>query len=667
MNIKAFAEKTPIQRALLAGMMLLILLVPFDEGGNNYIGQGLAQALLLACSLAWAIHVLRQGKVTLITDRIDAVVFAAMLWGLVSLSRSEYKYATILELIKIAACVAVFYLMRPLFPLQRARGLLLFTLLASAALQAAFGWWLLNAQPTGLSWVDQWRLAHRTALLQADLVNANLFACALMFGVNIALAFLLFGSQARSFFSRQAAKERLLAFALLAFLLFTLFAKHISRGALVSLVVTGLFLAAFRSKRLVVGFLLLCGLLVALPLPGGSLLQKFQKRGDPYAYERIDIWTSSAKLMRDHPVFGVGLGMFDYYIKPYNFPVEHGVARYGKNINGAHNDMLQVGAETGGIGLLIFLAGLAVLARHGLRQLRFGMRDWESMAALAGMLGLVAQAQFSNLLISPAIAIFTTILAAIIVDGADRYRQKTLEFRASWRWYLLLGLIESYILIWIIGYPLFGHVEYLRYNEALRRKDRAVALRHLDAAIGLIPIHANYHYSLAMFSFELFERTHDPLIFEQAEKAFYEAIQANPVNYIFYESLAMLYKEQFYQTAPQPKRAALNALRAYQLARRRNPFNPFIAFSAALIYADVKDYPRALQLLQTAVAIEPNFVGAHQMLGKLYAFLGQAAESEAAFRRAEGILAQYKTYKPESHYIYTLLRPLESNVPPRRN
>ena len=83
--------------------------------------------------------------------------------------------------------------------------------------------------------------------------------------------------------------------------------------------------------------------------------------------------------------------------------------------------------------------------------------------------------------------------------------------------------------------------------------------------------------------------------------------------------------------------------------------------------ADVKDYPRALQLLQTAVALEPNFVGAHQMLGKLYAFLGQTAESEAAFRRAEDILARYKTYKPESHYIYTLLRPLESNVPPRRN
>ncbi len=646
MNMDVFAGQTLTQRILLIGLLILILIAPFDEGGNNYIGQGITQLLLLGGWIFWAIRTLRHGKITLILDRIDGWVFAAILWCFISLSQSDYKYATVLELIKVFSYVAVFYLGRALFPFRQAKMLILLTILASSAVQAILGWGLF--------------LTHQTRLLQADLVNANIYSCFLLFGANIALSVLLFGSQHLSGTSRRTTFVFIgLSGAFLCFLVLTLFAQNESRSAFISLIVTGFFLTAFRSKRLMIGFLVVGALLIVLPFSGGSMLQRLQKRDDPYAYERIGIWSSSLKMAWDHPAFGVGLGMFNDWAKSYNFPVEQTVARYGKNINEAHSDLLQIATETGIPGFCIFLGGIGLLLWRSWQELRFGLRDWPTMAAISATLGVLIQGLFANLLLYPAIPLILTVLATLMTEHANLYRQKTLTFRTSWRWYLLLGLIGGYILIWIIGYPLFGHVHYLRYAEALSRQDRATAMKELDAALGYIPIHANYHYDQAILYLEFFRRGHDPAIFAQAEQAFWRAIHANSVEYIYHESLALLYQEQFYFLNPRPKSMALKALEAFQQASRRNPFNAFIYFSTALLYGDIYEYERAASLLQHAVALEPNFIAAHQLLGKCYDILGRPAESEAAQRRANELREQYKAYTPQSHYEYSLLRPLE--------
>lgn len=639
-----FSGQTRTQRVLLLGVLLLIFIVPFDEGGNDYIGQGIAQILLLVGGIFWAIHTLRRGKVTFVFDRIDGWVFAGILWCFISLSQSDYKYATVLELIKIFSYVAVFYLARALFPFRQARMLILLTILASSFVQAIVGWGLF--------------LTHQTRFLQADLVNANIYSCMLLFGANIALSALLFGSQHLSETPRRTTFLLIALSALLfCFLVFTTFVQNESRSAFISLIVSVLFLAAFRSKRLLLGFLVVGMLLFFLPFSGGSVFQRLQKRDDPYAYERIGIWMSSLKMTQAHPVFGVGLGMFNDWSKRYNFPVSHGVARYGKNINEAHNDLLQIAAETGIVGLVIVVGGLALLFWRGWQAVRFGLRDWQIMATVSAMLGVVIQGLFANLLIYPVIPILFTILAALLTDNANRYRQKTLMFKASWRWYLLLGLMSGYVLIWIIAYPLLGHVHYLKFSEAMRRNDRATALKELDAALEYIPIHANYHYDQALLFSEFFRRGHDPAIFTQAEDAFQRAIHANSVEYIYHESLALLYQEQFYALQSRPKSIALKALDAFQNASRRNPFNPFIYFSTALLYGDLNEYERAASLLEHAVELEPNFIAGHQWLSKCYGLLGRRAEAETALRRADELRERYRAYRPQSRYEYALLRP----------
>lgn len=69
------------------------------------------------------------------------------------------------------------------------------------------------------------------------------------------------------------------------------------------------------------------------------------------ATERILLWKSSIEMMKDYPIAGVGIGEFD---DSYH---KHYISKEAKepNLNHAHNNFFQMGAETGFVGLISFL------------------------------------------------------------------------------------------------------------------------------------------------------------------------------------------------------------------------------------------------------------------------------------------------------------------------
>jgi tetratricopeptide (TPR) repeat protein len=100
-------------------------------------------------------------------------------------------------------------------------------------------------------------------------------------------------------------------------------------------------------------------------------------------------------------------------------------------------------------------------------------------------------------------------------------------------------------------------------------------------------------------------------------------------------------------------------LQEYDLALQYHPFSPFLLFSKAMIHADLDQFDQALDLLYQAVKLEPNFIGGHQMLGKMLTHLGRETEAEIAIQQAEELRRKYAAREPESQYVYSLLRPLE--------
>jgi O-antigen ligase len=634
----------------LMSLILLILILPFDEGGNGYILQLITQMMLLLCGTLWAIQVIRRGQVVLIFDWIDLFVLGFVAWAAVSLYFSAYKYATILEIIKVLSYAALFYLCRMLFPLKEKQTILLVAIFGSGMFQFFVALYSL--------------FIRNTPILQAGFVNPNNLACFFVIGANIALSFILFHRSSTSQhlnFLTSAFFLRLCVSVAMGCLLIAVLVLR-SRGAVISFVGTGIFLTTLKKKKLGLVFLIIVGFVVFLPFPQGSILQRLRKSDDPFAYQRLDIWKSSLNMTSDHPMFGIGLGMYRYYGAAYNFPVEHQIARYAKSPNSAHNDILQIGAEVGLIGLVLFLGGLFRIGYYSLSQLRRTPASWHIAASSAGILGILIQGLFSNLLSSPVLAMTMVLFAVILVDSAGKYRQKIRTFSTHikhvWQWYIALLLLFMYILIPVIGYPFLGHVYFLKYQQLRRARNVTKAVEHLQTALNIVPIHAYYHSILGNLYLSAFRNQPSLDAFYEGYKEFTQAIRYNPRESRFYEGLAELHREMFRQKLP-TKPTAQNALREYQRAIHINPFDPFIRFSMATLYADIQEFDQAIAILREAVEIEPNFVGGYQMLSRMLNHLQREQEAQEAFKQADKILNQYKVRDQDSDYIKSLLRSIE--------
>ena len=127
-----------------------------------------------------------------------------------------------------------------------------------------------------------------------------------------------------------------------------------ARGAWLGFLVGFLFLLVFVGWKRLVASLVILALLVSLtvllapPMIKGQL-SSFAKLGsDVSSIDRLLIWRTGWKMFLDRPVFGHGLNTFMSVFEKYR-PPEY------KEVVYAHNCFLQIAAETGIVGLLVFL------------------------------------------------------------------------------------------------------------------------------------------------------------------------------------------------------------------------------------------------------------------------------------------------------------------------
>lgn len=127
-------------------------------------------------------------------------------------------------------------------------------------------------------------------------------------------------------------------------------------------------------RRGVGGGLLLATLAIALA-PARIL-----KADDATAFKRLDIWRAAWRGIIQKPLAGWGPGQFESLYARHALPQESEPVRYDRTTAFAHNDGLQVLAETGCPGGVFVVLSLWGLWRAG----RKGNRDGESAALAAG-------------------------------------------------------------------------------------------------------------------------------------------------------------------------------------------------------------------------------------------------------------------------------------------
>lgn len=131
---------------------------------------------------------------------------------------------------------------------------------------------------------------------------------------------------------------------------------------------------------------------------------------------RTEIWSVSLQIIKDYPIFGVGLGAYSIAYTPYD--TLNGLSR----VEQAHNDYLQVLTDAGLIGLIIGAGFLFLLFKTGLKNVNTNntFRRGVAVGAFAGCFAVLVHSFFDFVLHTTAVSVlFLTLMALVVVSGRE--------------------------------------------------------------------------------------------------------------------------------------------------------------------------------------------------------------------------------------------------------
>lgn len=183
-----------------------------------------------------------------------------------------------------------------------------------------------------------------------------------------------------------------------------------SRGGLLALG-AGAGMVLWRQKRYRRRILAGAAVLAAVLLLRPSHVLKLDRAA---VFKRPQLWKAAAQIAGEHPFFGEGPGNFEAGFRRHNFRSHFRVTEYQFSSAHAHSEPLQILAETGWIGLGLFLFALAAALRR--RQPASGAQH----AAAAAAAAMAAQGLVDNMLHLPALALlFFSALACAAPPSAQ--------------------------------------------------------------------------------------------------------------------------------------------------------------------------------------------------------------------------------------------------------
>jgi O-antigen ligase len=131
---------------------------------------------------------------------------------------------------------------------------------------------------------------------------------------------------------------------------------------------------------------------------------------------RLAIWHETARIVRDFPLLGTGVGTFADAMFVYQQTARDVL------FNNAHDEYLQLQAEGGSALLIITLAGIVLVAKAGRARVSgdAGAHRYLRIGACAGLAGIAVQSIWEAGLRAPANLMLVAIVAAIAVRPIDR-------------------------------------------------------------------------------------------------------------------------------------------------------------------------------------------------------------------------------------------------------
>ncbi|MBI5233585.1 MAG: O-antigen ligase family protein, partial [Deltaproteobacteria bacterium] len=130
---------------------------------------------------------------------------------------------------------------------------------------------------------------------------------------------------------------------------------------------------------------------------------------------RRHVWWATVSIIKDYPIVGTGLGTFETVFWGYR-PIEAGAMWW----QSAHNDYLQIMAETGILGALIAGCLVFTLLRSAVRSIKKGGRaGLLAVSLLCAVTGFLMSLLTTSSMGVPANMLFFSCLAGLIIRGRE--------------------------------------------------------------------------------------------------------------------------------------------------------------------------------------------------------------------------------------------------------
>ncbi len=260
---------------------------------------------------------------------------------------------------------------------------------------------------------------------------------------------------------------RIVFFGLAAILLLILIFTF-SRGGILSLLTAGGIWLGFQLWRLPAiaqrnGFRVLIGataIVGVVGLASISIITISQNSNRSFGDAgRLDMWRSAVLMLRDHPLTGVGPGLFGRAFRDYRDP-----ALAQDKLASAHNAFLNTAAETGLPGIIVSLWLLVACMRTWYARWKnapSSVYRQRLEICLAALLGLGIHSLVDVFTITPIVLLMLLLVAYMTASTTPEERATVRTVRQGWRQQIL----PAAAILLLVAYAGW----FIRINDALNR------------------------------------------------------------------------------------------------------------------------------------------------------------------------------------------------------
>jgi tetratricopeptide (TPR) repeat protein/O-antigen ligase len=339
----------------------------------------------------------------------------------------------------------------------------------------------------------------------------------------------------------------------------------------------------------------------------------FQVGGDR---GRWQMWSNTLNLIADHPILGVGAGGWKRIYPHYD---QGAMIRQNSSPVRPHNDYLWIAAESGIMGLILYVSFLAIVFITLYRQSFLSSQILQTSLFAIAILAILGHSFFSFPKEHPQSAMLLYVLCGIAI-GWQTHRPLSRKWGSCLAIVFVLHALGSSVLCY--RHILFDH----EYFNALIAEDNG-DWQAVETATQKGLSYGEFRSHMWIIAGRAAENKQE---YDKAKDAYTRALTQSPYSWHAHNGLGIVFKRQ--NEYDQALAHYLEALRYFPGENNSNSVG--IRTNLGALYKSMGKLPEAEMEYRQILAVHPKHAGANNNMGNFYKAIGQADSALVAYQKA---------------------------------